>query len=241
MGQVSLEDLIRIRDVFKGQSPSPTCTHKLFMPRDEPCGYCSAVEHFFKSAIHAKGRDEAKIEPTPPHPYDDFPHMKLYAGCSECGGELQIEWKSAYTSSNSLGIQVELCEQCCAKSEKETPATTIYEYHDICKKHGCPCKLCRKAREEKKTECLHDNWQVKGNEFPGSCTCLDCGEEFNLCEAFNRLIDRLHEAKEKAKCPAGEPIRQKSSLPDLMPQRPATPDTKNYPDESEVQNNEQQS
>jgi len=42
-------------------------------------------------------------------------------------------------------------------------------------------------------DCTHDNWTVVGNEYIGNCTCTDCGVEFNLATAFNRLRERMLE------------------------------------------------
>lgn len=122
--------------------------------------------------------------------------MELTLVCRECGGGLKFRNKSAYTDENSFGIQVEPCSQCCEEQVK--------------------------VEQDK---CPHDNWQVKSNEL-GSCTCLDCNEQFPICDAFLQLRDRMlvFEAMERAKYQTA----------DLTPPRPATPDMKNYPDESEV-------
>ena len=153
MGKASLKSLYHARDLLTGKSIGLMCSHKLFESRNEPCGHCSTIENLINEAIKQKKNQ---------HPFDDFPHMKLYAGCSECGTELQIEWKSAYTSSNSIGIKVKPCSQCCTEEQADA----------------------------EKDKCLHDKWEIKGDELPGKCTCLDCGDHFWVWIAVNRLRDK---------------------------------------------------
>ena len=44
---------------------------------------------------------------------------------------------------------------------------------------------------DKEEECQHDNWTVLGGDDIGKCTCLDCGEVICICNAFNRLRERI--------------------------------------------------
>jgi hypothetical protein len=79
--------------------------------------------------------------------------------------------------------------------------------------------LRSQIKSDKKAECQHENWTIFSVQLAGKCTCLDCGTELCVCDAFNRLRDRMLEVIEKPE----------SDLADLTPQRPATPDTRNYP------------
>lgn len=46
--------------------------------------------------------------------------------------------------------------------------------------------------------CTHDNWRCTGSTTVGMATCIDCGKEIHLGDAFNRLRDRMVEAIERA-------------------------------------------